>query len=61
MFWFAMLVNEYKPEFQFIKSSEDSKVRKIQNLGNVYIYGSSFVMSRTDAQNGLESIFKKYI
>jgi hypothetical protein len=29
------------------------KVRKMQNLGNVYICGSPFVMSRTDAQNGL--------
>jgi hypothetical protein len=25
----------------------------MQNLGNVYICGSPFVMSRTDAQNGL--------
>jgi hypothetical protein len=31
----------------------------MQNLGNVYICGSSFVMSRTDAQNGLYSIFNK--
>jgi uncharacterized protein YegP (UPF0339 family) len=34
------------------------KVRKMQNLGNVYIWGSPFVMSRTDAQNGVEIIFK---
>ena len=47
-----MLVNEYKPEFY------DRKVRKMRNLGNVYICGSPFVMSRTDAQNGLYSIFK---
>ena len=30
----------------------------MQNLGNVYILGSPFVMSRTDAQNGVEIIFK---
>ena len=29
----------------------------MQNLGNVYICRSPFVMSRTDAQNGLYSIF----
>ncbi len=46
-----MLVNEYKPEF-YVR-----KVRKMRNLGNVYICGSPFVMSRTDAQNGLDSIF----
>jgi hypothetical protein len=30
----------------------------MQNLGNVYIsvWGSPFVMSRTDAQNGVEII-----
>ena len=49
LFWFAMLVNEYKPEFN------DRKVRKMRNLGNVYICGSPFVMSRTDAQSGLYS------
>ena len=47
-----MLVNEYKPEFY------DRKVRKMRDLGNVYICESPFVMSRTDAQNGLYSIFK---
>jgi hypothetical protein len=31
----------------------------MQNLGNVYICGFPFVMSRTDAQNGLYSIFKE--
>jgi hypothetical protein len=30
----------------------------MQNLGNVYIYGSPFVMSRTDTQNGLDMVFK---
>jgi hypothetical protein len=33
------------------------KVRKMQNLGNVYIWGSPFAMSRTDAQNGVDIIF----
>ena len=46
-----MLVNGYKPEFY------DGKVRKMRNLSNVYICGSPFVMSRTDAQNGLYSIY----
>ncbi len=46
-----MFVNEYKPEFY------GRKVRKMRNLGNVYICGSPFVMSRTDAQNGLYRIF----
>ena len=41
-----------KSTFQF------KKVRKMQNLGNVYIWGSPFVMSRTDAQNGVDIIFK---
>jgi hypothetical protein len=32
----------------------------MQNLGNVYIWGSPFVMSRTDVQNGVpEGIFKE--
>jgi hypothetical protein len=30
----------------------------MQNLGNIYICGSPFVMSRTDAQNGLDMVFK---
>ena len=46
-----MLVNEYKPEFY------DRKVRKMRDLGNFHICESPFVMSRTDAQNGLYSIF----
>jgi hypothetical protein len=29
----------------------------MQNLGNVYIWGSPFAMSRTDAQNGVDIIF----
>jgi hypothetical protein len=32
------------------------KIRNIQNLGNVHIRGPHIVMSRTDAQNGLDSI-----
>ncbi len=48
-----MLVNEYKPEFYV------TKVRKMQNLGSVYNCGCPFVMSRTDAQNGLDLIFKE--
>ena len=41
-------VNEYKPEFQY----------KMQNLGSVKICGSHLVMSRTEATNGLYSLFK---
>ena len=33
----------------------------MQNLGNLYIWGSPLVMSRTDAQNGVDIIFKLYI
>jgi hypothetical protein len=33
----------------------------MQNLGNVYICGFPFVMSRTDGQNGLHMIFKNQI
>jgi hypothetical protein len=29
----------------------------MQNLGHVYIWGSPFVMSRIDAQNGVDIIF----
>jgi hypothetical protein len=31
----------------------------MQNMGNVYIWGSPFVMSRTDAQNGVDIIFNE--
>ena len=51
-FWFAMLLNEYEIEFMFIK------IRNIRNLGNVHIRGPHIVMSRTDAQNGLDFHFK---
>ena len=30
----------------------------MKNLGNVYIWGTPFVMSRTDAQKGVDIIFK---
>ena len=41
LFWFAILVNEYKKYVLIQKSSKDAK----------------FVMSRTDAQNGVDIIF----
>ena len=47
-----MLLNEYEIEFMF------RKIRNIRNLGNVHIGGPHIVMSRTDAQNGLDSHFK---
>ena len=43
-----MLLNEYEIEFMF------RKIRNIRNLGNVHIRGPHIVMSRTDAQNGLD-------
>ncbi len=46
-----MLVNEYKLEFYVMK------VQKMRNFRNVYIRGSSVVMSRTDAQNVLKHLF----
>ena len=58
LFWFAMLLNEYEIEFMF------RKIRNIRNLGNVYIRNLAnvyIVMSRTDAQNGLDFHFKVYI
>jgi hypothetical protein len=46
-------LNEYEIEFMF------RKIRNIRNqLGNVYIRGPHIVMSRTDAQNGLDFHFK---
>ncbi len=45
--WFAMLINEYKPEF-YVR-----KVRKMRELGTVYICGFPRVMGITDEQNGL--------
>jgi hypothetical protein len=47
-FWFAMLLNEYEIAFMI------RKIRNIRNLGNVYIRCPHIVMSRTDAQNGLD-------
>jgi hypothetical protein len=46
-----MLLNEYEIEFMF------RKIRNIWNLGNVHIRGPHIVMSRTDAQNGLDFHF----
>ena len=48
-----MLLNEYEIEFMF------RKIRNIRNLGNVYMRGPHIVMSRTDAQNGLDFHFNK--
>ena len=47
-------INEYEIEFMF------RKIRNIRNLGNVHIRGPHIVMSRTDAQNGIDFHFKKY-
>jgi hypothetical protein len=47
-----MLLNEYEIEFMF------RKIRNIRNLGNVHTRGPHIVMSRTDAQNGLDFPFK---
>jgi hypothetical protein len=47
-----MLLNEYEIEFMF------RKIRNIRNLGNVHIRVPHIVMSRTDAQNGLDFYFK---
>ncbi len=49
-----MLVNEYKPEFQFGKSPKNAEFRQILNLRAIFSY------ERTDAQNGLDFHFKKY-
>jgi hypothetical protein len=46
-----MLLNEYEIEFMF------RKILNIRNLGNVHIRGPHIVMSRTDAQNGLNFHF----
>ena len=47
-----MLLNEYEIELMF------RKIRNFRNLGNVHITGPHIVMSRTDAQNGLDFHFK---
>ena len=49
-----MLLNEYEIEFMF------RKIRNIRNLGNVHIRGPHIVMSRTDAQNGLDFHFNSF-
>jgi hypothetical protein len=48
-----MLLNEYVIEFMFWK------IRNIRNVDNVHIRGPHIVMSRTDAQNGLDFHFKQ--
>jgi hypothetical protein len=53
LFWFAILVNEYKLYVSIQKSSKDAK------YGQCLFWGSPFVMSRTDAQNGVDIIFKR--
>jgi hypothetical protein len=50
-----MLLNEYEIEFMF------RKIQNIRNLGNVHIRGPHIVTSRTDAQNGLDFHFKKFV
>jgi hypothetical protein len=51
LFWFAMLVNEYKLYVSIQESSKDAK------FGQCLYLGVPFVMSRTDAQNGVDIIF----
>ena len=48
LFWFTMLVNEYKLYISIHKSSKDAK------FGQCLYLGVPFAMSRTDAQNGVE-------
>lgn len=47
-----MLINEYRPEFQFRESSEDKK------FGQGFHLWVPIVMSGTDVQNQLHNIFK---
>jgi hypothetical protein len=47
-----MLVNEYKLYVSIQKSSKDAK------FGQCLYLSAPFVMSRTDAQNGLDMVFK---
>ena len=47
-----MLANEYKLYVSIQKSSKDAKFGEC-----LYPWGSPFIMSRTDAQNGVEIIF----
>ena len=47
-----MLINEYNQNFN------SEKVRKMRNFDNFQICVCSFVMSRTDALNGLDIHFK---
>ena len=56
MFWFPMIINEYTAEFQSTKTSKDAKFKQCLYLK----LPSPLVMSRTDAQNALYSIFKAW-
>ena len=50
-----MLVNEYKLYVSIQKSSKDAI------FGQCLYLGVPFVMSRTDAQNGVDIIFKCFV
>ena len=50
-----MLLNQQEPEFTFSK-----KFEKFRILAVFAIEGPHMVMSKTDAQNGLELRFKKW-
>ena len=56
MFWFPMIINEYTAEFQSTKTSKDAKCKPCLYLK----LPPPLVMSRTDAQNALYSIFKAW-
>ena len=56
MFWFPMIINEYTAEFQSTKTSKDAKFKQCLYLK----LPPPLVMSRTDAQNTLYSIFKTW-
>ena len=47
LFWFAMLVNEYKPEFQLRKSSKDAKFWQCLYLRSPLCYEQNRCAERT--------------
>jgi hypothetical protein len=51
-----MLVNEYKPEFQFRKSSKDAKFRQCLNLWVPPCYEHAEPMRRTDLTASLNYV-----
>ena len=55
MFWFPMIINEYTAEFQSTKTPKDAKFKPC-----LYLKLPPLVMSRTDAQNALYSMFKAW-